>query len=280
MVKSIKFQCIICKKLDKTLSQQVMGKLPKERLKPAPPWYTTAIDLFGPYTIKDEVKKTTRSKAHGVLFNCLSTRAVHVDLAPDYSADKFLMVFQRVVSIRGYPSKMYSDNGPQLVASSKELSNMMKEWDWDKLKAFGTIEGFELSFTLANAPWHNGVSEAPIKSIKKALIVSICENILTFSELQTAMFEAANLVNKRPIGRHPTSPDEGTHICPNDLQLGQCTSRVPSGTFKQSTNLRDICKDHSTLTDYTNFMAKTAGFANHLKLKLPQHTVFLFISLN
>ena len=29
---------------------------------------------------------------------------------------------------------MYLDNGPQLVASSKELSNMTKEWDWDKLK--------------------------------------------------------------------------------------------------------------------------------------------------
>ena len=94
MVKSIKSQCIICKKLEKTLSQQVMGKLLEERLKPAPPWYTTAIDLFGPYTIKDEVKKRARSKAYGVLFNCLATRAVHADLATDYSADKFLMVFR------------------------------------------------------------------------------------------------------------------------------------------------------------------------------------------
>ena len=68
--------------------------------------------------------------------------------------------------------------------------------------------------------------------------VSINENILTFSELQTVMFEAANLVNERPIGRHPTSPDEGTYICPNDLLLGRCTLRVPSGPFKQSTNLR------------------------------------------
>ena len=240
MVKSIKFQCIICKKLDKTLSQQVMGKLPEERLKPAPPRYTTAIDLFDPYTIKDEVKKRTRSKVYGVLFNCLTTRAVRVDLAPDYSADKFLMVFGRFVSIRGYPSKMYSNNGPQLVASSKELSNMTKEWDWDKLKAFGTIEGFEWNFTPADAPWQNGVSEALIKSIKKTLTVSINENILTFSELQTVMFEAGNLVNERPIGRHPTSPDEGTYICPNDLLLGRCTSRVPSGPFKQSANLRQI----------------------------------------
>ena len=190
-----------------------MGKLPEERLKPAPPWYSTAIDLFSPYTIKDEVQKRTSSKAYGVLFNCLSTRAVHVDLASDYSADKFLMVFRRFVSIREYLSKMYSDNGPQLIASSKELSNMTKEWDWDNVKAFVTIEGFEwFDFTPDDAPWQNGVSEALIKSIKKAPTVSINENILTFSELQTVMFEAANIVNKRPIGRHPTSPDEDVYL--------------------------------------------------------------------
>lgn len=36
MTKSIKHNCIICKRLDKKLSEQVMGKLPEERLKPAP----------------------------------------------------------------------------------------------------------------------------------------------------------------------------------------------------------------------------------------------------
>ena len=49
------------KRLDKKLSEQVMGKLQKERLKPAPAWHCTAIDLFGPFKIKDEVKKRSRS---------------------------------------------------------------------------------------------------------------------------------------------------------------------------------------------------------------------------
>ena len=48
------------------------------------------------------------------------------------------------------------------------------------------------------------------------------------------MFEAANLLNERPIGRHPTSPDEGTYICPNDPLLGRCTSIVPSGPLGSS----------------------------------------------
>jgi hypothetical protein len=74
------------------------------------------------------------------------------------------------------------------------------------------------------------------KSIKKAVMVAIGDNILTFSELQTVCFEAANLLNERPIGRNPTSPDDGTYLCPNDLLLGRVTSRIPSGPFRETAN--------------------------------------------
>ena len=63
MIQSVKLNCVTCKKLDKKLSGQVMGNLPKERLKPAPPWYSTSIDLFRPFAIRDAVKKRTTSKA-------------------------------------------------------------------------------------------------------------------------------------------------------------------------------------------------------------------------
>ena len=89
---------------------------------------------------------------YGVIFNCLSTCAVHVDLAADYSTNKFLMVLRRFVSIRGYPSKLYSDNGPQLVAANEELTNIMKGWNQEELQQFGVMEGFKWEFTPADAP--------------------------------------------------------------------------------------------------------------------------------
>ena len=131
-----------CKKLDKKLSEQVMGNLPKERLKPAPTWYSTSIALFEPFTICDAVKKRTTSKAHGVIFNCIGTRAVYLDLAPDYSTESFLMVLRRFVSLREYPSEIYSENGAQLVAASQELKNVTKSWDWEKLKMFWSYGRF------------------------------------------------------------------------------------------------------------------------------------------
>ena len=45
-------------------------------------------------------------------------------------------------------------------------------------------------------------------------------------------------MNERPIGRHPTSPDDGTYLCPNDLLLGRATSRVPSGPFRETSDFR------------------------------------------
>ena len=39
-----------------------------------------------------------------------------MDLAPDYSTEKFLLVLRRFVSMRGYAAKLISDNGTQLTA--------------------------------------------------------------------------------------------------------------------------------------------------------------------
>ena len=161
-----------------------------------------------------------------------------MDIAADYRTDKFLMVLRRFVSLHGYPSKLFSDNGTQLVAANKELSNITKNWDWNKLKGFGVTEGFQWIFTSADAPWQKRVTEALIRSVKRAINASIGDSILTFSELQTVLYEVANLLNERPIGRHPTSPDDGAYLCPNDLLLGRATSRVPSGPFDEKANNR------------------------------------------
>lgn len=156
MIQSVKLNCVTCKKLDKKLSGQVMGNLPKERLKPAPPWYSTSIDLFGPFTVRDAVKKRTTSKGYGVIFNCIGTRAVYLDLAPDYSTESFLMVLRRFVSLRGYPSKIYSDNGAQLVAASQELKNVTKFWGGRSLKV---LELWEVLNGTSRQLMHHGKME-------------------------------------------------------------------------------------------------------------------------
>ena len=87
-------------------------------------------------------------------------------------------------------------------------------------------------------PWKNGTSESCIKSVKRSLKAAIGEGILTFTELQTVPFKVANLINERPVGRHPRSPKDGSYLCPNYPLLGCSTTRVTSGLYKESTNPR------------------------------------------
>ena len=44
---------------------------------------------------------------------------------------------------------------------------------------------------------------------------------LSILELQTVLFEAANLINSRPMGTHPTHPDDGCYLSPNEMLLGK-----------------------------------------------------------
>ena len=46
--------------------------------------------------------------------------------------------------------------------------------------------------------------------------------------------EVANLLNERPIGRHPKDIEDSTYLCPNDLLLGRASGRAPSGPWNTS----------------------------------------------
>ena len=85
-------------------------------------------------------------------------------------------------------------------------------------------------------PWskRNDIGTTPL--LQHALKVAVSESVMTVSEFQTVCYEAANLVNERPIGRRPTSPEDRTYLCPNYLLLGQSISRVPSGPFRETRN--------------------------------------------
>ena len=77
-----------------------MGKLKIERLKPARSWTCTALDQFGLFKIKDEVKKRTTGKANGIIFNCLGTRALHIDISTDYSTGTAKICVYKRLSIQ------------------------------------------------------------------------------------------------------------------------------------------------------------------------------------
>lgn len=237
LAKSIKFQCVPCRKLAHKVSTQKMSDLPDERLKPfSPPFHYTSCDYFGPYAVKLGRNKTMKN--YGVIFTCLNTRAVHIDLATDCSTEEFLQVLRRFVSFRGCPSLILSDNGTQFIGAERQIKEMLNNWT-ESVKEFCGLNGITWKFTTPSAPHQNGVTEALVKSCKRALKLSIGDQVLKPFELYTVLCEVSNLLNQRPIGRHPNDPDDGGYLCPNDILLGRATTNVPPGPFQEKENYRN-----------------------------------------
>jgi hypothetical protein len=236
IMRTIISKCVKCRKKLMSMCGQIMSPLPIERLKPSPPFTNICIDYFGPYAIRGEVQKRIRGKGYGVILTCMSVRAVYIDLAPDLSTDAFLQLLRRFASLRGWPQRIFSDGGTQLVGASRELNEQIAGLDWKQIQEHGHRVGVEWKFSPGDAPWYNGTAESLIKSTKRALDAAIGDSVLTFSELQTCLLEAAQLVNQRPIGVLPSTPDEGSYLCPNDLLLGRASTSIPQGPFKERTS--------------------------------------------
>ena len=238
MAKSVVRGCVLCKKLAHKAHSTIMASLPSERLQPhSPPFYHTALDYFGPFVVK--ISRNRTAKHYGVIFTCMNSRAVHLEMAIDASADEFIQVLRRFFAVRGFPALIMSDNGTQMVGAERVLREMIKEWNKGKISEFCANKGTKWQFTTPLAPHQNGCAESLVKTCKKALKHTVGEQKLSPFELYTLFMECANIVNQRPLGRVTNDPNDGGYLCPNDLLLGRASSDVPPGPFKGSSSLRD-----------------------------------------
>ena len=104
-------------------SSVIPPDLPNFRTSDEPPFSHTGIDYAGLLYVKGD---SQLDKAYVCLFTCSSTQAVHLELAPDLSVSSFLLLFCRLVSSRGLPVTLISDNAKTFKTSSKEILKIAK----------------------------------------------------------------------------------------------------------------------------------------------------------
>ena len=124
VAKKVRNLCTKCRRVDLKHVDQKMGPIPKHLLKASPAFTYTGLDLFGPLAVRGFVNKRSTRKAYGVIFVCLLSGAVHIDAADDYGTSSFLQVMRRFGSVRGWPKRLYSDNGSQLTGGSNVLEEV------------------------------------------------------------------------------------------------------------------------------------------------------------
>ena len=229
LARAVSNNCQKCKIRDAKLLQQQMGLLPLARLKPSPAFNTVMIDLFGPYKARGEIQKRVTGKAYGVLFTDLVMRAVHIEFVFGYDTPSFLISFSRFTSIRGFPNVIYSDPGSQLIGAENELKEHWAKLDRKSLIRKGAGKGVKWIFGPADSPWHQGAVESLVKTVKRAIHISIHDQRLSVPELLTLAYEVANVLNERPIGGLPGPSSDINLLTPNSLLLGRATAKNPGG---------------------------------------------------
>ena len=115
-----------------------------------------SVDYFGPLLVK-QYRKT--EKRYGVLFTCLSIRAVHLEVATSLDTDSFILAFRRFVARRGQPESVYSDNGTNLVGDERELRESLQELDQTKIQNEMSQKGVNWTFLPPTASHMGGVWE-------------------------------------------------------------------------------------------------------------------------
>ena len=103
------------------------------------------------------------------------TRAIHLDVAAEYSTEAFLQAFRRFTSIRGTPEVIFSDSGTQLVGANAIIQAAMREMDRKDIR---------WEFAPGGAPWRQGCAESLMKTLKKSLFFAVGRQKLSILELQ------------------------------------------------------------------------------------------------
>jgi len=222
LTSSIIHSCVICRRVRAEPVKQKMSALPAERITPSPPFTAVATDCFGPFVVKQQRKEVKR---YGVLFTCLASRAIHIEVVDDLSTDAFINALRCFIAIRGPIRKLYSDRGTNFVGAANEFS---------AAKVFANNQNFEWEFNTPHASHMGGVWERQIRTIRSILnsMLATNSNRLDIQTLRTLFYEIMAIINSRPLS---TETEDGTPLTPNHLLTMKSKIILPPpGQFDES----------------------------------------------
>lgn len=183
-VRCHQFSCLECRGWwAKPASQQMADLLPARLRLFKPAIYSTGMDCFGPFQVKVGRRN---EKRWGILFKCLTTRAVHIYLLTSVDTDSFLMAFRRFISRQGKPAEVYSDQGTNFKGGASELKEAFAHMG-PELQALLAKQQIGFCFNPPAAPHIGGLWEREIRSIKSAMYTTIGSQVVSEEVLRTIL---------------------------------------------------------------------------------------------
>ena len=200
VARKIVSSCFTCKRrVVKPVVPLMAGLLPERLSIKQQPFTYTGVDYFGQIYVKFS-RKTRRNQAiakrYGVIFTCLTVRAVHIELASDLTTDIFLLTLRRFIARRGKPKVISNDNGSNFIGADGELREALDKLGQRKIYNDLSCQNITWKF---NTPWKEGAWESMVKLTKKAMKAVMKDRTYHEESLITLLCEIEAMLNSRPL---------------------------------------------------------------------------------
>lgn len=221
------YKCTTCRRYRRNTQDQLMSDLPEERVEMTPPFTYCGIDCFGPFYVKDGRKELKR---YGLLFTCMCSRAIHIEMLDDLTTDMFINALRAFIAIRGHVRQLRCDQGTNFVGAKGEFLNAMKDFDHEQLKQYGC----EFVMNTPSSSHMGGVWEHQIRTIRSVLtaILDQSSKRLDSTSLRTFLYEVMSIVNSRPLTVESLNDPTLEPLTPNHiLMMKSSIVPPPPGDF-------------------------------------------------
>lgn len=225
VARKVVHRCLICFRHRPLLYQQIMGNLPAKRVQPARPFVISGVDFCGPVWVHYKHRGQRPSKAYIAVFVCFATKATHLELVTNLSADTFIGALKRFVARRGICRSLYCDNATNFVGGRRQLSEcrelFLKQEVREHIIAACLKDSIEFRHIPPRSPHFGGLWEAAVKSAKHHLNRVLGDTTLTYEEMVTVITQIEAVLNSRPLTPMSSDPSDYEALTPGHFLIGE-----------------------------------------------------------
>ncbi|XP_041673981.1 uncharacterized protein LOC121529941 [Drosophila eugracilis] len=194
VLKEVISSCNECKLQRTRPMTPIMRPLQEDRLEGWPFKYT-GVDYFGPLLVTGA---RHREKRWVALFTCLTTRAIHLELAHDLSTDSCIIAIRNFICCRGPVRTLRSDNGKNFVGADREARRFGDVFETERIQSELSSRSIEWVFKCPSNPSEGGVWERMVQCVKpyQAMLRHTLKEVTPRDHvLESLLIEAENIVS-------------------------------------------------------------------------------------
>lgn len=222
--------CMVCYRTKKRLLKQRMADLPSFRTEQAKPFTFVGVDYAGPFNIKTgSLRNSPLMKGHIALFICLTTKAIHLELACDESTEEFIMVLENFIARRRIPSVIYSDNGRNFVGAENEIHRLYDQMLSQTNNLTRMLANKRITFKRlpARASHMAGIWERAVGMVKYHIKRVMKDTKLTSRQFEHVLKQIECCLNSRPLWAHTPNADDIEIVTPSHFWNFEPSNTLP-----------------------------------------------------